>query len=298
MNLPTEALLAEDLRLLTPMPESGPDVDAIIRRGRRLRRRRITASSVGASAVVAGAVAVAAAVSISQPGVAAHPTAIAASSRPAIVRPSSSHAGLSAQLTAAFTKAAATSKVTVVATVAGGKTETITVPGQHWQETVVWSASGVKQSESFTSQFAGTGKHAGDTGLKSLYLDYSTRTFSIMTFYVTRGVHAQLFALPQPESLTTSSWSRLAGTAIIDGQPAYVLAQSGSGSLTATTWVSKDTLLPLKTVVHTASAGTQTYQYRWSSAAGATAAANTPAIPPGFVRGDSAAGMPAIPASR
>jgi len=247
---------------------------------------------------VAGAVAVVAAVSVGQPGVAARPTAVAAGSQPAIVRPAASPAALSVQLTAAFTKAVAASKVTVVATVAGGTTETITVPGQKWQEEVVWSAAGVKQSESFTSEFAGTGKHAGEAGLKNLYLDYSNRTFSVTTSYLARGVHAQLFAVPQPESLTGSSWSRLAGSAIIDGQPAYVLAQSGSGRLTATTWVSKVSLLPLKSVLHTASAGTQTDQYRWSSATGATAAANTPAIPAGFVRGDSAAGLPAFPASR
>lgn len=298
MNLPTEALLADDLRALAATPASGPDVDAIIRRGRRLGRRRTAAVSAGASAVVAGAVAAAVVSTTGQPGVAARPTPIAAGTQPGTVQPApSSGAALKAQLTAAFTKAEATSEVSVVAKMAGGKTETITVPAQHWQETTVWSASGVKQSVSFTSEFAGTGKHAGDTGLKTLYLDYANRTFSIATYYVAKGVHAQLFVVPQAESLTTSSWSRVSGRAVIDGQPAYALDQSGSGGLSATTWVSKKTLLPLKSVEHTA-VGVQTYQYDWSSATGATAAANTPAIPAGFVRADSAAGVPAFPASR
>jgi hypothetical protein len=302
MNLRNEALLADDLRELAATPTSGPDVDAIIRRGRHLSRRRIAAASAAASVVVAGAVAAAVVVSTSQPGVAAHPTVAAAGSRPVnvqptVVHPVSSQAGLSAQLTAAFTKAVATSEVTVVATMAGGKTETVTVPGQRWQETVVWSASGVKQSLSFSSAFAGSGKHAGDTGLKTLYLDYANRTFSITTSYLAKGVHALLFPVPQPESLKTSSWSKLTGSATIDGQPAWVLDQSGSGGLTATTWLSKHSLLPLKSVEHTA-VGLQTYQYAWASAVGATAAVNTPAIPSGFARSDSAAGVPAIPASR
>jgi len=85
--------------------------------------------------------------------------------------------------------------------------------------------------------------------------------------------------------LRHSSWSKVIGTATVNGQPAYVLAQAGSGGYHSKVWVSKKTLLPIKDVVHTY-VGMTHDTYIWSAASGpsATAAANAPAIPAGFTR--------------
>src|SRR5215469_4311291 len=61
MNPNIETLLAQDLRELTAHQVPGPDLDAITRRGRALRRRRMGIAGVGGTAVTAG---VAAAVAV------------------------------------------------------------------------------------------------------------------------------------------------------------------------------------------------------------------------------------------
>jgi hypothetical protein len=325
-----ESALAEELRDLAAQQPSGPDLDAIIRRGRVLRRRRVLVPGASAAVVAACAAAIAlaggpgpAASSAHSPGTSAQPgeavaqPGVTAGQRGGAVSISSASV-LEARLTAAYTAAKATLKVTDVYMASGATTEIISVPSQKWSETIDWNASGAKETVDFTYQAPGekqgtltvyNGKNQKETlkgpfwVFKTLRLDYATHRFYIDTSYVQvtkdteKNADAQFFPVPEPESLKTSSWSKLTGTATVDGQAAYVLAQTGSGGVTATTWVNQQTLLPIKDVVHTY-VGTSTDDYTYSTATGATAAASEPAIPPGFTDGDSSggAGAPAVPA--
>jgi hypothetical protein len=320
MNSRLERDLAEVLRELEAHQPPPLDLDAVIRRGRVLRRRRIAGPSAGAAVVVAGAAAIALAVSSGpvdltahQGGAAGSPTAagaaraVGAASNPstAVAAGVPSATVLKMRLTAAYAAAKATLKVTDVSTAFGETTETITVPSQKWSETINWNHSGVKESLYLTTMLPAperltltvyNGNNQKQTlknrlfwVFKTLSIDYTTHRYSTGMWYADAGktseqkVVAQEFVLPQPESLKTSSWSRLVGTATVDGQRTYVLSQTGSGGVTATTWVNQRTLLPVKDVVHTY-VGTSTDTYAYSTAFGATAAANTPAIPRGFTR--------------
>lgn len=324
MNQHIDSVLAEELRELTGDQPPGLDLDAVIRRGHVLRRRRFAVSGAGAAVLAASVAAIALTVSSGSAGLAARPAAAPGSPSTAGEAGSPATAGpapiqsasvLQARLMAAYSAAKASLKVTDVSTAFGETTRTVTVPSQMWQETTNWNQSGVKESVQFTSLLPRperltltvyNGKNQKETlknrlfwVFKTLTIDYSTRTFSTGTWYALdeknseQNIAADYFAPPQPESLKTSSWSKLTGTATVDGQPAYVLTQTGSGGVTATTWVNRQTLLPVKDVVHTY-AGTSTDNYTYSTAIGATAAASTPAIPPGFTRaGSTAAGGPA-----
>jgi hypothetical protein len=318
MSQPIESVLAEDLRELAAHQAFRPDLDAAVRRGRALRRRRVVVPGAGVAVVAAGAAAIALA---SGPGVAEHSAGPAAQSGGTVTQPGgaggiTSASELKARLTAAYSAAKASLEVTDTSTAFGDTTTTITVPSQKWTETIDENASGAKESVSFTYELPGpeqltlteyNGQNQKETlkGLfwvfKTVRIDYTTQRYYLGTSYAEAGKNgennagAQFFSLPQPESLKTSSWSKLTGTATVDGQATYVLAQTGSGGVTATTWVNQQTLLPVKDVVHTY-VGTSTDDYAYSTAAGATAAANQPAIPPGFVNGGSAAAAPAMPA--
>ena len=323
-----ESGLAEDLRELAAGQPFQLDLDAAIRRGRVLRRRRFIAAGGGVAAVAAGATAVVAIGALATgagpaagpAGATAQPGKAVTHSGGAVAHPGetadiSSASVLTARLTAAYAAAKATLKVTDTSTAFGETTETITVPSQKWTETISWNQSGAKDSVDFTYRLAAperlkltvyNGQNQKETlkGLfwvfRTLRIDYTTQRFYVDTSYAAdtgKSPDAEFFALPQPESLKTSSWSKLTGTATVDGQPTYVLAQTGSGGVTATTWVNQHTLLPVTDVVHTY-VGTTTDAYTYSTATGATAAASQPPIPPGFVNGDGAAGdgPPATPA--
>jgi hypothetical protein len=309
MSRTIESALAEDLRELAahrPPQASQPDLDAVIRRGRALRRRRVLVPGAVAAVSAAGAAAI---VLASGPGLAAH--------RPDGAAHITSARALQVRLAAAYTSAKRSLEVTDVSEASGQTTETITVPSQQWTETIDSSASGARESVSFTYElprperltltlYHGDNQKETVKGLfwvfKTLRIDYTTQHYYIDTAYAPAGKNgqrnadAQFFPLPQPESLKTSSWSKLTGTATVDGQPTYVLAQTGSGGVTATTWVSQKTLLPVQDVVHTY-VGTSTDHYTYATAAGATAAASQPSIPAGFTKGGGTAGAPAVPAS-
>src|SRR5215469_13063309 len=311
MNPNIETLLAQDLRELTTHQVPGPDLDAITRRGRALRRRRIGLAGVGGATVTAG---IAAAVAIAltagtaggqagfprhpgglaaggtPSGVPAHPGGIAASGTPApTFTGTPSAADLQAQLTAAYSKAVATSKLTVRSTFNGYPIVRVTVPSQNWQLETDMYRNGTTMQVKFTSVQRGTGAYAGVLGEKTVTLYYDdhkaiTRViYSLRPKWITEAT--PWYGDTQPTSLQHSSWSKVIGTATVDGQPAWVLAQTGSGGVYSKVWVSKETLLPIKDVVHTY-VGTTHDSYTWSAASGpsATAAANTPAIPAGFTR--------------
>jgi len=316
MNQHVESALADELRELAGQQPSSLDIDAVIRRGRVLRRRRVAVPAAGAAALTAGAVAIG-----MVPGSAQGPSA----SRSVAAAPPPAHQGaarlpsaraLTARLTAAYTAAQASSEVTDRATAGSDTIETTTVPSQKWTETTTRNASGVTQSVEFTTQLPGmrlrplTVYNAQNKKLtvkgpfwvfQTLRIDYVTRHFDVDESYpyagtwppksqdpaaVEREADAATFAAPKPASLSTSTWSRVVGTATVDGQPTYVLDQTGPGGVTATTWVNQRTLLPVRDVVHS-SGGISTDEYTYTTAVGpgATAAANSPAIPPGFTRG-------------
>jgi hypothetical protein len=318
MNQQVESALADELRELAGQQPSRLDIDAVIRRGRVLRRRRLAVPAAGAAALTAGAVAAGMVAGSAQPGSPAHRGVVAGAmpSRPAAgaTRLPSARA-LTVRLAAAYTAAQASSEVTDRATVGGGATvETITVPSQKWTETITRNASGVTQSVAFTEQLPGMRRRpltvynaqnhkvtlkGPFSVFQTVRIDYATHHYYVDTNYagkrasqsldpaaVEKDADASIFSIPQPQSLKTSSWSKVAGTATVDGQATYVLDQTGSGGVTATTWVSQRTLLPVREVVHSRG-GTSTDEYTYTTAVGpaATAAANRPAIPPGFVRG-------------
>jgi hypothetical protein len=320
MNQQIESALADELRELAGQQPSRLDIDAVIRRGRVLRRRRLAVPAAGAAALTAGAVAVGMVASgvpgRAQPGSPAHQGIAAGSpsSRQGATRLPSARA-LTVRLAAAYTAARASSEVTDRATFSGGSTlETITVPSQKWTETIARNASGVWQSVVFTEQLPGMMRrplavynaqnHKQTVKgpfwvFETLRIDYATHRYYIDKNYagrwagkslspakVEKNADASIFTVPEPQSLKTSTWSKVAGTATVDGQATYVLRQTGSGGVTATTWVSQRTLLPVRDVVHSRG-GTSTDEYTYSTAvgAGATAAANTPKIPAGFTKG-------------
>jgi hypothetical protein len=317
-----ETLLEQDLRKLTAHPVREPDLDAITRRGRALRRRRMAlAGAGGATGGVAAAVAIALAVGTAgqagpgRPGslaagaspvdgtASAAPKHTATDTPPPVFTGIPSAAELKAHLTVALSKAMATSELTVRSTFNGFPMVTVTVPSQNWQLETDKTPSGAIQQVVFTSVEPGTGAYAGVLEEKTLTIDYGQRyavtnaLFSLDPKYITDTT--PWYGDSQPESLQSSSWSKVTGTATVDGQPAYVLAQTGSGGYHSTVWVSKKTLLPIKDVVHTY-VGTTYDTYTWSAASGpsATAAANVPAIPPGFTRIKPAAGCPIPPRGR
>jgi hypothetical protein len=198
-----------------------------------------------------------------------------------------SAAELKVHLTAALSKAVATSELTVRSTFNGYPTVTVSVPSQNWELETDKYPSGAIMRVVFTSVEPGTGAYAGVLEEKTLTIDYSQRNavtrvlFSLNPKNITDAT--PWYGDSQPASLQSSSWSKVTGTATVDGQPAYVLAQTGSGGYHSTVWVSKETLLPIKDVVHTY-VGTTDDTYIWSAASGpsASAAANVPAIPSGF----------------
>jgi hypothetical protein len=300
MNPNIETSLAQDLRELTTRQVPAPDLDAITRRGRALRRRRMSLAGVGGATATAG---IAAAVAIAltaggQAGVPGHSGGITAGGTPSGVPGHSggltaggtpSASDLQAQLTAAFSKAVATSKLTVRSTFNGYPSVTVTVPSKNWQRETDMYRNGAISQITFTSVEHGAGAYAGVLEEKTLTLDYGHRQAITRVIYsldpkqITDST--PWYGDKQPESLQRSSWSKVTGTAIVDGQAAYVLAQTGSGGYHSTVWVSKKTLLPIKDVVHTY-VGTTHDTYIWSAASGssATAAASAPAIPAGFTR--------------
>src|SRR5215813_3335362 len=98
MNPNIETLLAQDLRELTTHQVPGPDLDAITRRGRALRRRRMGLAGVGGATVTAGiaaavAVALTAGTAGGQAGVPRHPGGLAAGRTPPAQTSAPAHPG-------------------------------------------------------------------------------------------------------------------------------------------------------------------------------------------------------------
>jgi hypothetical protein len=272
MNPDGERTLTEDLRELTADQPLRLDLDAIIRRGRELRRRRVALISGGGAAVAAAAAAIALTVAVGQGGVAAPRTATAAGSGPAAPA-ENNETELTAQIMSAMDAADANSTMGTVAKTASGTTETLVHRG--WVLQTTWNSSDVKELVVFSQLSGLTTKNFVN---KLLTLDYATNTATTETLVGDENASYPLAVFEGP--MLPMAGSKLIGTTSVDGQSAYEFAIQGGEGFDCRVWVSKETLLPLKETAHQ---GATAYDYWWSYAPESAAAAKPP-IPPGFVR--------------
>jgi len=264
MNPDRERTLTEDLRELTADRPFRPDLDAVIRRGRELRRRRVALISGGGAAVVAAAAAIALTVAVGQGRVTPPRTDTALGSQ---------ETQLTAKIMSAMDAADANSTMGTVAKTASGTTETIVHKG--WVLQTTWNSSGVKELVVFSQLSGLTTKNFVN---KLLTLDYATNTATTETLVGDENASYPLAVFEGP--MLPMAGSKLIGTTSVDGQSAYEFAIQGGEGFDCQVWVSKETLLPLKETAHQ---GTTAYDYWWSYAPESAAAAKPP-IPPGFVR--------------
>jgi hypothetical protein len=267
-----ESMIAEDLRELTARQPFEPDLDAITRRGRQLRRRHFTLVSGGVAAIAA--LAVAAGTIYGQAGTQHRPTAAGNVS----AAPVGSHvAELTARITSLMRTAQAahpTEVDKVIAKSASGTTESIvTRSGLELQTT--WDASGVKQRVVYTQLTGATSKNPET---KVLDIDYAGRVATAQTISLSKTSSKPIPVTLYPDAyLPGSPGTKLAGTATVNGQPAYEFTIPGAYGFDCTVWVSKTDYLPLKEVAHQ---GATTYDYSWSFESAAVPA--KPSIPAGF----------------
>jgi hypothetical protein len=276
-----EQTLTEDLRELTADQPFRPDLDAVLRRGRELRRRRAALISGGGVAVVAAAAAVALTVAVAPGSVAARPmpTALGSGAASTGSHSTGSHSTggqeteLTAKIQSAVDAAGANSTMGAVATTASGTTESVVHKG--WELQTVWNSSGVKKRVVFSQWFGETSDNPVD---RLLILDYDTNT-AITETLSGSGLTEDPITVFDGPSLPMAG-SKLIGTTSIDSQPAYEFAIQGGEAIDCRVWVSKGTLLPLKETAYQAATA---YDYWWSYAPESAAAAK-PSIPPWFVR--------------
>ncbi|HTU04468.1 MAG TPA: hypothetical protein VMG13_02850 [Trebonia sp.] len=264
MNPDRERTLTEDLRELTADRPFRPDLDAVIRRGRELRRRRVALISGGGAAVVAAAAAIALTVAVGQGRVTPPRTDTALGSQ---------ETQLTAKIMSAMDAADANSTMGTVAKTASGTTETIVHKG--WVLQTTWNSGGVKELVVFSQLSGLTTKNFVN---KLLTLDYATNTATTETLVGDENASYPLAVFEGP--MLPMAGSKLLGITSVDGQSAYEFAIQGGDGFDCRVWVSKETLLPLKETAHQ---GTTAYDYWWSYAPESAAAAKPP-IPPGFVR--------------
>jgi hypothetical protein len=266
-------MLTEDLRELSGNQPYEPDLDAVIRRGRQLRRRRAALVS-GGTAAAAAVVAIVLVAGAGQGGAPARKAATATGNGP------STTGGQVAELTARITSAMGTARASetdrMTAVTPSGTTENIVTRSGIEMETT-WNPGGVKQRVVFEQNFQ-AGRHPSEYILDIDYANHTatTRIVRLDAPSARSGPLPRTTIIPDAY-LPGSPGTRLAGTAQVNGQPAYKFTIPGTHGFNSTVWVSKASYLPLKEVAHQ---GANTYQYSWSFTPGSAPA--KPAIPPGF----------------
>lgn len=270
MNFHTESMIAEDLRELTARQPFEPDLDAITRRGRQLRYRRLMIASGGVAAMTALALTAGGIFG----GTGAHHNATAAGSGLAAQANSHLDAELTARITSKMKAAQAaqpTEVDTVVAKTASGTIKSIvTRSGLELQTT--WDSSGVEKRVVYSQL-----NRASNTDLV-VDIDYASRVATIWTIPLdtSSGKSDPITVFPAAY-LPGSPGTKLTGTTTVNGQPAYEFSIPGSYGFNCTVWVSKADYLPLKEVAHQ---GRNTYTYSWAFES--TAIPAKPSIPAGF----------------
>ena len=273
MKTPLETALSDDLSQIVTAQPFLPDVDAIERRGRQLRRRGAAARGVTGLAAVAGVAAIALAVASAQPGVTRSPRASAV--------PKVSAKTIEARTLAAISSAAPDSVLrTVVVTAAGVSRYTVDAPGQA-TERVRTNKAGR------TTEVTAIRQDPGTAGVyQMITIDFVSRTWSETDLHApstapaienpAKAIAAQLH---QDETVGTNGHARVVGTAIIDGQRAYTILLTGPGAPPSKLWISQATSLPIKA----ASQGADV-TYHWSAPSAGAAASLWPSIPAGSTK--------------
>jgi hypothetical protein len=153
---------------------------------------------------------------------------------------------------------------------------TTDAPDQIWN-VVYETSAGQKKSEIAMRKAAGA---AGQ--VQAISINYTTRTWGEM------NLGGGSIPNPATDFLKVFKPSpngrvRFVGTAVIDGQAAYVINFTGLHDTrsTATDWISKATMLPIKSV----SPGV-TVSYQWSGPGSVNPAIAWPSVPAGFTKID------------
>jgi hypothetical protein len=111
-----------------------------------------------------------------------------------------------------------------------------------------------------------------------LDINYAGRVATTQTIRLSTPSSKPIPVTPYPDAyLPGSPGTKLAGTATVNGQPAYEFTIPGAYGFDCTVWVSKADYLPLKEVAHQ---GAMTYDYSWSFESASVPA--KPSIPAGF----------------
>ncbi len=271
MKSPLETQLSDDLNRIVADQPFMPDIEAIGRRGRRLHRRAAAIRGVAGLGAAAGITAIALAVSTAQPGPAqpgpAQPRRMAAAPAPSVT-------AIQARTIAAVSTASSNSVLqAVVTTAAVVIRSTVDAPDQVWN-VVYENSAGQKKSELAMRKDPA----AAPGQFQAIAINYTMRTWGEMNLGGS--------SIPNPATdflkvfkPSRSGRVRFVGTAVIDGQPAYVIDFTGLHDTrsTATDWISKATMLPIKSVSPGA-----TVSYQWSGPGAVDPATVWPAVPAGF----------------
>jgi hypothetical protein len=275
MKSPLETQLSDDLSRIVADQPFMPDIEAIGRRGRRLHRRSMAVRGVAGLGAAAGITAIALAVSTAQPGPVqpgpAQPHRLAAAPAPSVT-------AIQARTIAAVSTASSNSVLQTVVTTADVIIRSTTdAPDQIWN-VVYETSTGQKKSEIAVRKDPA----AAPGQFQAIAINYTTRTWGEMNLGGS--------SIPNPATdflkvfkPSRSGRVRFVGTAVIEGQPAYVIDFTGLHDTrsTATDWISKATMLPIKSVSPGA-----TVSYQWSGPGSVNPAAAWPGVPAGFARVD------------
>jgi hypothetical protein len=270
MKSPLETQLSDDLSRIVADQPFMPDIEAIGRRGRRLHRRSMAVRGVAGLGAAAGITAVALALSTSQPGP-AQPHHMVAPPAPSVT-------AIQARTIAAVSTASSNSVLqTVVTTAAVVIRSTVDAPDQVWN-VMYENRAGQKKSEIAVR----LDPAAAPGQFEAIAINYTTRTWGEMNLGRS--------SIPNPATdflkvfkPSPNGRVRFVGTAVIDGQPAYVIDFTGLHDTrsTATVWISKATMLPIKSVSPGA-----TVSYQWSGPGSVNPATAWPGVPAGFGKVD------------
>jgi hypothetical protein len=275
MKSPLETQLSDDLSRIVADQPFMPDIEAIGRRGRRLHRRSMAVRGVAGLGAAAGITAIALAVSTAQPGPVqpgpAQPHRLAAAPAPSVT-------AIQARTIAAVSTASSNSVLQTVVTTADVIIRSTTdAPDQIWN-VVYETSTGQKKSEIAVRKDPA----AAPGQFQAIAINYTTRTWGEMNLGGS--------SIPNPATdflkvfkPSRSGRVRFVGTAVIDGQPAYVIDFTGLHDTrsTATDWISKATMLPIKSVSPGA-----TVSYQWSGPGSVNPATAWPGAPAGFSKVD------------
>jgi hypothetical protein len=281
MKSSLETQLSDDLSRIVADQPFMPDIEAIGRRGRRLHRRSMAVRGVAGLGTAAGITAIALAVSTAQPGPAQAGPAQPGPAQPGTAQPrrmaaapAPSVTAIQARTIAAVSTASSNSVLqAVVTTAAVVIRSTVDAPDQVWN-VVYENSAGQKKSELAMRKDPA----AAPGQFQAIAINYTTRTWGEMNLGGS--------SIPNPATdflkvfkPSRSGRVRFVGTAVIDGQPAYVIDFTGLHDTrsTATDWISKATMLPIKSVSPGA-----TVSYQWSGPGAVNPATVWPTVPAGF----------------